>query len=275
MAGLVGSSAAAAVSLAPKTENLFRRDPVPNRLPQCANADDLTFQPVLDFDTDGCYNVPAIGAEGWLNPGMGCTAGSSPQGGCRDIWDLDNNQVYSRTRCNNNWCAHMYGYYFEKDWRDGLCAIGHVHDWEHVVVWTRVENGQRVAKYVAASAHGKYNIKARGDASLRWEGTHPKIVYHRDDANGGTHAFRFANAGDDRIENHYGRWFAGALLSYRGYPSEGLRSRLLGADWGSAKIDFKDAEFQNALNKARPSEASAFNSGTDNESPGKPGGCGF
>ncbi|KAK4443704.1 necrosis inducing protein-domain-containing protein [Podospora aff. communis PSN243] len=275
LAGLVGSSAAAAVSLTPEL-NLFRRDPVPTHLPGCSNPDDSKFQPVLDFDRDGCYNVPAIGADGFLNPGAGCRAGSSPEGGCRDEWDLLNDQVYARTRCNNGWCAHMYGYYFEKDWRDGLCAIGHVHDWEHVVVWTRVENGQRVAKYVAASAHGKYNIKSRTDSSLRWHGgTHPKIVYHRDDAGGGTHAFRFARADDDNLENHFGTWIQGVLISYRGYPSEWLRNRMLSHNWGAATIDFKDAVFQAALNKARPAEASAFNSGTDEQSPGKPNGCGF
>lgn len=42
--GLVGYSAAAAVSVAPEA-NLFRRDPVPNKLGQCATYADLKWQP--------------------------------------------------------------------------------------------------------------------------------------------------------------------------------------------------------------------------------------
>jgi len=79
----------------------------------------------MDFDRDSCYNTPAIGVGGVLNGGLPCTAGSAPEGGCRDRSDLENNQVYVRLRCNNGWCAYMYGYYFEKDWHDGLCATGH------------------------------------------------------------------------------------------------------------------------------------------------------
>jgi hypothetical protein len=44
LAGLVGYSAAAAVSVPPEA-NLFRRDPVPNKLPQCATYADLKWQP--------------------------------------------------------------------------------------------------------------------------------------------------------------------------------------------------------------------------------------
>ena len=156
---------------------------------------------VLDFDTDGCYNVPAIDSGGYLNPGMACT--SSPQGGCRDEWDLDNNQVYSRSRCNNGWCAHLYAYYFEKDFDKCGLAGGHTHDWEHVVVWTKGDEG----KFVGVSAHGEYDVRAW--SNVRRDGdTHAKVVYHLGGALGTrTHSFRFANSDDDRIENHKGRWF--------------------------------------------------------------------
>lgn len=39
------------------------RDP-PAALPQAATDDQLRWQPSLDFDTDGCYNTPAIDADG-------------------------------------------------------------------------------------------------------------------------------------------------------------------------------------------------------------------
>ncbi|KAK0633774.1 necrosis inducing protein-domain-containing protein [Immersiella caudata] len=107
----------------------------------------------------------------------------------------------------------------EKNYRDGLCAVGHTHDWEHIVAWTRVENGQRIAKYVAASAHDKYSTRTSGDSSLRWhQNTYPKIVCHLDGAS--TRAFRLARADDDALENHHGTWVQGILLSYRRFPSE-------------------------------------------------------
>jgi hypothetical protein len=146
--------------------------------------------------------VPAIGADGFLNPGMHCT--ESPQGGCRDAVDLDNNNVYSRSRCNNGWCAHMYGYYFEKD-TSGPACNGHRHDWEHIVVWTKNDQPQ----YVSVSAHGGFLIKHANN--VRWTGTHPKVVYHKD--GGLTHAFRFATADDEAIENHRGVWFVSIPLS--------------------------------------------------------------
>lgn len=44
---------------------------------------------------------------------------------CRDATDLDNNNVYSRSRCNNGWCAHLYEYYFEKDVAlEQVCGVG-------------------------------------------------------------------------------------------------------------------------------------------------------
>lgn len=203
---------------------------------------------------------------------MGCSAGSSPQGGCRDSWDLDNNNVYARSRCNNGWCAHMYGYYFEKDFRDGLCAIGHRHDWEHVVIWTRNDK----VEFVSASRHGGYQRKAA--KNVRFEGNHAKIVYHRDDDNGGTHAMRFGNSGDDKIENHKGRWFAGPLVSYFGFPSVEVRNKMMRHDWGSASVAMRDQNFAGQLEKARPGEVTGFQTGQDapdgHNSPGRPSGCG-
>ena len=57
---------------------------------------------------------------------------------------------------------------------------------EHIVVFVQGDE----AKIVAASAHGDYDTKNAAD--VRWDGTHPKIVYHKD--GGSTHAFRFASA---------------------------------------------------------------------------------
>ena len=42
----------------------------PTALPQKATANDLRWQPSLDFDTDGCYNVPAIDKDGNIVQGL-------------------------------------------------------------------------------------------------------------------------------------------------------------------------------------------------------------
>lgn len=42
----------------------------PTALPQKATANDLRWQPSLDFDTDSCYNVPAIDKDGNIAQGL-------------------------------------------------------------------------------------------------------------------------------------------------------------------------------------------------------------
>lgn len=215
----------------------------PAALPQSAPDDDLRWQPALDFDTDGCYNVPAVDASGNLAEGLPHSwVGLASD--CRDESDLDNNNVYSRRRCNGGWCAYLYGYYFEKD-----VAIpnfedpGHTHDWEHIAVWVR----DGTAEYVGASQHGGFEVKKASD--VRWEGDHPKMVYHKDGWS--THCFRFGNTEDDNIENHKGVWFRGALVGYDGYP-EGIRDILEAHDFGAANFALKDASFPGSLERALP-----------------------
>lgn len=69
----------------------------------------------MDFDTDSCYNTPAIGIDGTINPGLD-NNNTGLSEGCHDLSDLQNNNVYSRARCNNGWCAYVYDYYFEKEY---------------------------------------------------------------------------------------------------------------------------------------------------------------
>ncbi|MEU6222932.1 NPP1 family protein [Streptomyces sp. NPDC047042] len=215
----------------------------PTALP--ANADDLekTWQPAYDYDTDGCYPTPAIGPDGTINGGLNPTGSLS--GECHDTSDLDNTNGYSREKCNNGWCAIMYGLYFEKDQAVAGSSIGgHRHDWEHVVVW--VQDGQ--AKYVSTSNHGEFTVHAAAD--VRWDGNHPKIVYHKDGV--ATHDFRLANANDEPPENAYGTWRYPALVGWNGYPA-GLRDKLSAYDFGSANFGLKDANFAAHLTKALPS----------------------
>ncbi|SPO05487.1 uncharacterized protein DNG_08174 [Cephalotrichum gorgonifer] len=234
----------------------------PTALPQRATANDLRWQPSLDFDKDGCYNVPAISASGEIAQGLPHSwVGLSSE--CRDASDLDNNNVYSRQRCNSGWCVYLYDYYFEKDvavpyFQD----VGHTHDWEHIAVWVR--DGGR-PEYVGASQHGNFEVRRAQD--VRWDGDHPKMVYHKD--GGSTHCFRFATAADDKIENHRGVWFRGALVGYNGFPGGGIREKLEAHDFGKANFALKDASFPNALEKARPAGL-VFDVNRDEGSPGTP-----
>lgn len=223
----------------------------PAALPLNATDNDLKWQPDLDYDTDSCYNVPAIGPTptGGMDPAYisygldhNNTTGSDF---CHDKSDLDNTNAYSRQRCNSGWCVYLYDYYFEKDVAVENVAdcCGHTHDWEHIAVW--VQNDQ--AQYVAASQHGHYDVRLASD--VLWDGTHPKLVYDKD--GGATHFFRYANAADDPPENYYHTWRRSTLVSYNGFPGT-LRDQLFAHDFGDATIAIKDSTFGSNLEHAMP-----------------------
>ncbi|NMO51465.1 hypothetical protein HH310_09715 [Actinoplanes sp. TBRC 11911] len=216
----------------------------PKALPQNATVNDLKWAPDVDYDTDSCYNVPAIGPDGTLSQGLPHDNVTASQD-CRDQSDLDNTNAYSRQRCNSGWCVYIYDYYFEKDVAVQNVADvgGHVHDWEHIAVWVKDDQAQ----YVAASGHGEYDIQPA--SAVRWDGTHPKVVYHKD--GGSTHRFRIANAGDEPPENFYHTWRRPALVSYNGFPS-GLGDKLHNANWNGPSMATRDAQFADDIKKAIP-----------------------
>ncbi|KAI1774573.1 necrosis inducing protein-domain-containing protein [Hypoxylon cercidicola] len=234
---------------------LSKQDPQ-QPLPQRATEDQLKWQPSLDFDTDGCYNTPAIFANGKVAEGLS-NDGTGGADGCRDPSDLENNNVYVRTRCNNGWCAHLYDYYFEKDVAVQHVSDpgGHRHDWEHIAVF--VQDGE--LKAVAASKHGHYKTRSVND--VRMDGNHPKIVYNKN--GGSTHSFRFGREDDDNIENASGAWFRGALVDYdTGFPGN-TRDILMTHDFGRASIAIKDDSFQWNLDHARHGLTPGFDPGVD------------
>ena len=49
--------------------SLLKREP-PSALPPNASDDELKWQPSMDFDRDGCYNTPAIDADGNVAEGL-------------------------------------------------------------------------------------------------------------------------------------------------------------------------------------------------------------
>ncbi|OON78884.1 NPP1 family protein [Streptomyces tsukubensis] len=236
---LIGSAGAVALVIAFPATALA--DP-PGALPGNADSLEQTFQPAFDYDGDGCYPTPAIGPDGTLAPGL--KLGGDVNGNCRDLSDLDNTNAYSREKCDNGWCAVMYGLYFEKDQAAlGGGSAGHRHDWEHVVVWVR----DNQVEYVSTSQHGGFAVHPRSE--MLFEGTHAKVVYHKDGVS--THCFRAANGNDDPPENHKGTWQYPTLVGWEGYPA-GLRDKLTQADFGSATLGIKDDQFASHLSKALP-----------------------
>lgn len=227
----------------------------PGGLPAAAPEADLKFQPATDYDMDGCYPTPAIGPDGTINPGK--DLGGDQNGECRDEVDLDDANVYSRSKCNNGWCAYMYAYYFEKDQPASGGGVvgpagGHKHDWEHVVVW--VPEGGDTPEWVAVSHHTEYLWIHRDQ--IQWhDGTHAKVVYHLDAPF--THAFRHAKSdgGDEPPENHKGTWHLPKVIGWDYFPP-GFRDTLVAADFGDATLALKDGKFEENLEKAKPSEVS-------------------
>lgn len=220
-------------------------DPPP-ALPSSVSGDDGKYQPAMDYDKDGCYPTPAIGSDGTINPGL--KIGGDVNGNCRDESDLDNTNSYSRSKCNNGWCAYVYDFYFEKDQvSPGGGSLGHRNDWEHNVVWVDQSNGQ--VGYVSTSQHGGYAVHPASD--VIFDGTHAKIVYHKDGI--GTHCFRLASSGDEPPENHKGTWQYPSLVSWDNYPS-GIRDKLTSADFGDATMAIRDQgnAFNSNLQSAKP-----------------------
>lgn len=103
---LLSLSSLAAAAVVPHDATIARRN-VLSPLPSSATDIEKRFQPVMDFDTDGCYNTAAIDASGNTNSGLDSVF-KCPADDCHNRDRLDNNNVYSRKRCNNGWCAIMY-----------------------------------------------------------------------------------------------------------------------------------------------------------------------
>jgi len=218
----------------------------PRNLPQNANGYEASFSPAYDYDTDGCYATPAIGPDGTIAPGL--NPSGAVNGSCRDQSDLDASQTYSRSKCNNGWCAVIYGSYFEKDQAlPGISLGGHRHDWEHVISWINQATNQ--VEYVSTTQHSSQVTYTR--SQVRFDGTHPKVVYHKDGLS--THYFRLANSNDEPPENHYHNWRYPPLVGWDGWPSIELRTKLMNADFGSATLKIREnGSFESLLAAAKP-----------------------
>lgn len=204
----------------------------PDPLPPNASELERLWQPSVDFDTDSCYNVPAIGPDGHVDQGRSRHETNTEN--CRDEYDMDHSNVYVRSLCSNDWCAFVYDYFWEKDIGDRIC-IGHQFDWEHIIVWTK--SGK--PRFASVSAHGGYNTRFWEDIPID-NGTHVKAVYNKDGLIG-THYFRWSmGEGDEPPENHKGVWWRSDLVSWEGFPSLELRNNLTSYDFGDASMAIRD-----------------------------------
>lgn len=215
-----------------------------------ATPDVAAIAPVFDFDTDGCLPSAGISRNGEQNGGL--KPSGNITGGCRSSTFLNTSNTVHRFACTSSggstYCGHFFALYFLKDQILSGIESGHRHDWEHAAVWTK--NG--VVTHGSFSAHGDLNTSPA--SSLGFEGTHLKIVYHKDGA--GTHALRFSAAGE-AAENPYGRFVTPAIISW--FELDGnFRSLLNSYNYGSATLPLRDDNFYSNLNEFRPSDYPAF-----------------
>lgn len=222
-----------------------------------------TLQPLVDFDKDSCYNVPAVDLSGRISEGLPPTADPTK---CRDprVLELNGSNVYSRGRCNRKWCAYLYAYFFQMDWATTVGDYNHRYDWESVVVWAY--EGKPL--FVAASCHGNYDIKPVHQIRMASSpaefpivndlaATHPKVVFHKDSVR--THCFRFARGRtDEPPENHRGIWIRSRLVGWLGWPLQTavIRDKMAAYDFGGAHFQLRSEEaFTRELVKAMPKVA--------------------
>ncbi|CRK19468.1 hypothetical protein BN1723_011891, partial [Verticillium longisporum] len=199
---------------------IHRRAAPPHKLPKRATENDLSYQPALDFDTDSCYNVPAIGCDGKIAEGL------EPDGttkDCRDLADLDNTNVYDATAAGVP-----------------TCTITTSKRTTLILVHTTTTESTSSYGYLMTER------KIKKDKVL-WKDEHPKIVYHKDWFQ--TRAFRFANAEDDKYqENERHDWQLGDLVGWFGFPTTELRSALETHHFGSASFALSSSFTNNLKN---------------------------
>lgn len=207
-------------------------------------------EPVFDFDGDGCLPSAGISRTGQQNDGLRTTGKIT--GDCRSHDFMESSNTLHRGACVDangaRYCGHFYSLYFEKDQVIDYFGGGHRHDWEYAAVWTI--NG--AVSHGSYSAHGALTTKPANE--LPFEGSHLKIVYHKDGP--GTHAMRFAKP-NEVAENPYNAFVTPVITSWYTVVGDGLsniamRNRLNRYDYGSGTIPLKDSRFLDNLNRFKP-----------------------
>ncbi|TMW58378.1 hypothetical protein Poli38472_009937 [Pythium oligandrum] len=229
------------------------------------NIDIRSITPMIDTDTDSCLPSAMVSRTGAQNAGLDPEWASLVKG-CRNNDFMNLSNTYHRYVCQNNngnqYCAHLFAYYFLKDQSVNLIPSGHKNDLEQVAVWTingRVSHG-------SYSAHGKMYNKAASE--IPTQDGHLKFVYHKD--GGSTHCFRFAG-NNEFAENPAGTFVTPTVVSWYtmkgdGIDNGGLRDRMNNYNYGSATMPIKDSTFLNNVNTYKPAEFPVFTQDSVNNS---------
>ena len=118
-----------------------------NRLTTGATAVHNQFAPKLHTD-HGCEPFAAVDDQGNYNKGL--KDSGSHNGNCSSS---NTGQAYARSQCKDGFCGHMFVYYMPKDNGVPFPSLGHRHDFEEIVVWTK--DGEFIG--AAYSRHGDYS----------------------------------------------------------------------------------------------------------------------
>lgn len=149
-----------------------------------ASSEHQKYAPKLHVE-HGCQPFAAVDDAGNYNSGL--QDSGSHNGNCSSS---PSGQTYVRSQCKSGFCGYMYVYYMPKDNGVPFPSLGHRHDFEEVVVWTK--DGEIIG--AAYSAHGDYRYHdnphmsdGRVNPSYDIDGvTHSMAVINRNDRNKGT-----------------------------------------------------------------------------------------
>lgn len=191
-------------------------------IPAAADSYMFKFQPELKVE-DGCVPFPAVDVNGNTNGGLAPTGARN--GGCSS----STGQIYVRAQSYYGLCAVMYSWYFPKD----QVLDGHRHDWENAVVWLSSCSDSASIVAVSYSAHSGYDKST----SPPVDGAHPLVRYY---TNGIT---------NHQLGSTTSTGGSQPLIQWEKMPAA-ARTALTNADFGSANVPFKDANFVNNLAKA-------------------------
>jgi hypothetical protein len=234
----------------------------------------IKFQPVLDFDTDSCYQTAAIGKDYKLNAGLspnlapprpppgpggpGIPRAAGAGAGADDeqvvfaanATDIDSeigvresHGPYTPFGCRDKDRLEHSQTYVRERCNHGWCAYLYGYYFEvdsgfsnaHQHDWEHVIVWTLNDQVFFVSWSAHGDYTTHHSSTVRFEGTRPKIVYHL--GSSGTHSLRKAEAKDDeKIENEMGRWWRAPLVSLEKMPCE-FNRKLLNNNWGSAHSD--------------------------------------
>lgn len=166
--------------------------------------------------------------------------------------DKGHGQLYARSAPYQDLCAIMYMWYFPKDVATGV-HIGHVHDFENVIVWTSSCEADATSevRYVSYSSHGDYKSYAmdpKTDPHLLAGITpangksHPAVVYSYGGRAHSTHFVDKGGTADTTVE----------LIEYERLPAP--------ARWGIDNTSFGKAVCSLCGDKFEHYVSEAFNS---------------